>query len=307
MSIAALRFGGARRRDDATTASPWWPSSGGSSTASDVVDLYDDDDDDDGTDVHGLERKRDESDSDSDSESDLVGGDGDGVASETATSTTSSKDVHELLPKVLRSFRDVETAAAMAETLASEYLFLRKRRDITPIAVFDIDDTLLADKAIAAIVSLLLNLRKLGLKILLVTARLDTPEVRTWTERQLTSLGIERTRDYDALVIASAEDRKTPTHIGLFKDAARRNFAAAQRGLVVLTVGDQWTDLVAIRNDAELHELDRAMRVVDKRAFKYHLVRLVRHRDECRLDPTTQRVTCAGLWGLKLKTADEGI
>jgi len=95
--------------------------------------------------------------------------------------------------------------------------------------MFDIDDTLIATATgarIETVYKIYQDMKALGLKIVIVTARPYFPENVKWTEDQLAQHGIT----YDALVFAKPEDK------GYYKRTSTRyNF--------VLSVGDMDTDL----------------------------------------------------------------
>lgn len=94
--------------------------------------------------------------------------------------------------------------------------------------MFDIDDTLIATATGARIESvyrIYQQVKSLGFKIIIVTARPYFPENVAWTETQLARHDIT----YDGLVFARPEDK------GYYKRTSRYNF--------ILSVGDMDTDL----------------------------------------------------------------
>lgn len=126
-----------------------------------------------------------------------------------------------------------------------------------PLVVFDIDATIVTreSKPIAATIKLLKRLRKARARIHLVTAR--HPSIRQETIDELISVGI--TPDlYDSLMITPEADRKHMGAVGKWKENARRSIALQENSLIVLTIGDQWTDLVVVSSAEEMAELDSA-------------------------------------------------
>lgn len=132
-----------------------------------------------------------------------------------------------------------------------------KRTLENPVIVFDIDATVLREDntAIEETVKLLKRLRSLGAKIIFITAR--HPSMRDVTVRELQGIGIN-TRDYDRLLISPQSSRRSMKTVGDWKASARQAIAAEFRIPVLLTVGDQWTDIVTVRSDRELAQLDEA-------------------------------------------------
>ena len=126
-----------------------------------------------------------------------------------------------------------------------------------PIVVFDIDATVVTkdSRPIEDTIRLLKRLREAKARIHLVTAR--HPSIRAETIAELISVGI--TPDlYDSLLITPEADRKHMGAVGKWKENARRSIALAANSLVALTIGDQWTDLVAVESAKEMQELDSA-------------------------------------------------
>ena len=112
------------------------------------------------------------------------------------------------------------------------HLLLRGQPTQKDCVMFDIDDTLInqkTGKVIPHIKKLLDSCRQLGYKIIIITARPDTYEVRQMTYFELRELGIF----YSALYF------RTPSQKSYLKRELKR-----KRGWnFVLSVGDQPTDL----------------------------------------------------------------
>jgi len=116
--------------------------------------------------------------------------------------------------------------------------FAASRPGFTPLrhcVVFDIDDTLIRtdDGTLIEPVHNLLNLAKrVGYRVVILTARPGNSDNRCWTEMELKHHGIE----YDAIRYTSMAGKS------VFKNEL------IKRGYnIVLSVGDQWTDLTDTR------------------------------------------------------------
>lgn len=126
--------------------------------------------------------------------------------------------------------------------------------------VFDIDDTLIRDKAThfmvnPTITALHAQLVALGAAVHLVTARANDADTRSWTRAQLEVLGIT---GYAGLHLAPASRRDSMTAVSRWKMEKRRDIGRAAGAPIVLTVGDQWSDLVTLSEDADIDALDAA-------------------------------------------------
>lgn len=158
--------------------------------------------------------------------------------------------------------------AASKEHLAVHYapnVLGRKKIKTQPkaVIVFDIDDTLLFDVQASSnrsqnviphqvVVDLLLRLRQLETEIHLVTARLNDADYIKDTEKELESLGLS----YDTLTLAPAKARTSMSAVSLWKMQVRKRIASATGAPITLTVGDQWGDMVVLREDDQIDELD---------------------------------------------------
>lgn len=94
--------------------------------------------------------------------------------------------------------------------------------------MFDIDDTLIASrtgKRMEEVYKIYKQVKRLGYKIVIVTARPYSEPNAKWTHRQMNEHNII----YDELVFASAENK------GYYKRKSKYNF--------ILSVGDMDTDL----------------------------------------------------------------
>lgn len=128
------------------------------------------------------------------------------------------------------------------------------------VVVFDIDDTLLRDRATyfvlnPAVVQLHRLLVELGAEVYLVTARSNDAETKKWTVGQLAAMGIG---GYAGLFLAPNSRRKSMTDVSRWKMEKRRDIGRAAGAPVVLTVGDQWGDMVTLSEDADIDALDAA-------------------------------------------------
>ena len=130
----------------------------------------------------------------------------------------------------------------------------------TPHCFFDIDDTLIFDVAdnkglTNFLVVQLLHLAKAhGMRVHLVTARLDDPEVLKWTKTQLKKHGLEGL--YDSLSLAPEAARESMELISKWKYERRKEFHRGSN-IVVFSVGDQWGDGTLLRSDKEIDKKDK--------------------------------------------------
>lgn len=144
--------------------------------------------------------------------------------------------------------------------------------------VFDIDDTLVRDDsdtdqgrqstAISEVCSLLFMFHRMKCIIGLVTAR--SSSMREETIAELARLNIDYSI-YEAsnLLFCPEEYRKTFTDISTWKKSARYFIKTRTKRKMLCTIGDQWTDLITIKDDSYKQYLDDAYG-----ADKLRLVRL---------------------------------
>jgi hypothetical protein len=139
------------------------------------------------------------------------------------------------------------------------------------LVVFDIDATLLNEtddgvKPIAAIVDLFMKLQKIGAYLVLVTARLDDQETRIQTEQSLRTIGIKTWKE---LWLAPASARINMAAVSRWKHSKRAEVAKKMHQPIVLSVGDQWGDLIPLSREKEIDNLDAAF---DVKKSPYQLV-----------------------------------
>ncbi len=152
-------------------------------------------------------------------------------------------------------------------------------------AVLDIDDTLISDetfgwRAIPSVIRLYRAMKTLGCKVFLVTAREDAKDVVDWTKDQLRVVGIT---DQDGLYLCPRSSRDSMAAVGKWKASMRKKLAKQFGGCVVLTVGDQWTDIV---EEKDAGSIDAYAKYDGLTKDPYCIVR------------TNDKVS---IWGLKLK------
>jgi len=122
-------------------------------------------------------------------------------------------------------------------------------------AVFDIDDTLFRytdpfddycqdTVCVASARAMYDACLKLGVRIVLITARANTPSIASSTRAQLAERGY---RGYDALALRPASVPTGARDVATFKATARARLAPN----LVLNVGDQFTDLLGALSDDE--------------------------------------------------------
>jgi hypothetical protein len=126
-------------------------------------------------------------------------------------------------------------------------------------AVFDIDDTLIFDDnrqtPNVQVKHLLEVARAHGCKIHLVTARERSADVIKWTRDELRRHGIQ----YDSLALAPKKHRTTMASVSSWKHAERQKHKP-----VVISVGDQWGDMIQLTADDQIDALDKRHTVDEK-------------------------------------------
>ncbi len=124
----------------------------------------------------------------------------------------------------------------------------------SPLCVFDIDDTLLRNDSsiIQEVFMLYERLRQLGARLFLVTARKST--MHAFTVKELKGAGI--VFEEDRLFICPDEFRTSMPKVSEWKALMRRNIAMRHGAPIMLSVGDQWGDMVPISNDGDIELLD---------------------------------------------------
>ena len=154
------------------------------------------------------------------------------------------------------------------------------------VAAFDADDTLLRDKEphfkpIAAIVALFRALQAHNIAVHVITARLRDAETTAWTQEQLQTLGIVL-RPH-CLHLAPAEARTDMASVAQWKRDTRVAIARKTGAPMLLSVGDQWGDIVALQKEEDIDMLDARFAPHGGPYF------ILRPRDHI------------ALWGLKLR------
>lgn len=125
-----------------------------------------------------------------------------------------------------------------------------------PLIVFDIDDTLVTENGrIDSMIQLLHAFHKLSAIICLVTAR--HPSMRKETIQELDMKGV-KTYMYTDISFSPESYRKNMKLVGDWKAKMRRELASKHKTPVLLTAGDQWTDLVQVQSVYDLQVLDEA-------------------------------------------------
>lgn len=169
-----------------------------------------------------------------------------------------------LVVAYMLEFEEQKDKEHLAGTYAPQAIGrIKRHKHASAVVVFDIDDTLLFDVQTAStraqnviphqvVVDLLLRLRQLGADIHLVTARLNEAEIVRETEAELRTLGLA----YETLTLAPERARGSMAAVSLWKMQVRKRIAVERRSPITLTVGDQWGDMVVLREDDQIDELD---------------------------------------------------
>ena len=120
---------------------------------------------------------------------------------------------------------------------------------------------------------------ELGVEIHLITARLDCKEMIEASKEEMKELGVK----YHSLTLAPPYARKNMASVSQWKMLTRKSIAKLDtHNPIVLTVGDQWGDMVVLKTDDNIDDLNDAFKVYEKPYV------LCRPEDK------------VSLWGLKL-------
>jgi hypothetical protein len=133
-----------------------------------------------------------------------------------------------------------------------------------PLIVVDLDQTLVEHKEtppdapvpIEPVVALIRALHALGATLHLLTARLDNAVTRDVTRRELAALKLHDT--FDSVTLAPPEARATFAAVAEWKQRERLRLAREHGAPIVLSVGDNWSDLMPVAREADLRALDHA-------------------------------------------------
>lgn len=134
--------------------------------------------------------------------------------------------------------------------------------------VFDIDQTILFyhDRTqgtasvsydlpnIATMVSFMHKVRKFA-RIFVITARLDTKDVRAITIAELKKHGVT-TDHFDALFLCPRASRASPAGIASFKAKTRKIIQKAYAKRILMTVGDRFGDHLHVPFDIDGHHTE---------------------------------------------------
>ena len=160
----------------------------------------------------------------------------------------------------------LHTLCTRAEDMFSSEVFSKK------CAVFDIDDTLISEHSypIKEVILLLQFFKTHSCPIALVTARHSS--MRKITIDELKGAQVVLGRDYkpEDLFFCPDAYRKDFVKISEWKQSARK-FLSLKYGGILCTVGDQWTDLIKIKEDNDRYRLDKSH---NTQMFPYLLFRL---------------------------------
>ena len=165
-------------------------------------------------------------------------------------------------PKVLFSSCDPTAAMDQAERILGALIDEARQNDEHPVAVFDVDETLLLNDPDEESFRVAVNppgrrlhdwLRKRGVSIYVVTARRKTKGSRKYVDKQLHALG------YPAPVKLFMVNREhdEDESASLFKLEARKRIAKGRTGgrahRVLVNVGDQASDMMLMDPYSDLN------------------------------------------------------
>jgi predicted HAD superfamily phosphohydrolase YqeG len=149
--------------------------------------------------------------------------------------------------KIIGKYQSLVQAIKHTCNLISEHI---TSNDGDHCAVFDIDDTLIFDDQNETpniqVKHLLEVARAYGYKIHLITARERNPTVMKWTRDELRRHSIQ----YETLVLAPKKSRDNMASVALWKHSERSKHKP------VLSVGDQWGDLILIKSENDIPKFD---------------------------------------------------
>lgn len=150
-------------------------------------------------------------------------------------------------------------------------------------AVFDIDDTLIFDmndnKGLAnpMIIKLVLLANYLTINVHLVTARLESPETRSYTINQLRKHGLHLGPHYQSLALASEADRQDMSSVSQYKHKERHRHPTK----LLFSIGDQFGDGFVLSSDADIDALGQKLNVkenpyliIKKKNENYYFLKL---------------------------------
>lgn len=150
--------------------------------------------------------------------------------------------------EVVKQYKALMPAVQHAARIISEHTVDPLK---PPSIVVDIDNTIIFDDGRNTInlqIMHLLNVAKSHCcKIHLVTARENSTEVRKFTREELRRLGIP----YDTLALSPKKSRDSMTSVSAWKHSERA------RSNTLLSIGDQWGDLLLLTSDNDIDELDK--------------------------------------------------
>ena len=177
--------------------------------------------------------------------------------------------------EIIKKFNDSDAATTEMAKLVIKFLLSKNRDSIakchtnygiqsdTLVAIFDIDDTIIFDvqkkgkkkKGVVPnkpLLQLMLRLHSLGLEIHLVTARLNQPEIVDITESELKNVNAV----WHSLTLAPESVRTDMANVSRWKQETRHAIARQRETIVVVSVGDQWGDLLELSQDEDIDLLD---------------------------------------------------
>lgn len=177
--------------------------------------------------------------------------------------------------EIVQKFTDSDAAVTATLKLVIKFLLSNHKKQIakahteaeltndTMLAIFDIDDTIIFDvqrkgKKKQAVVPnkpllrLMRRLHSLGLEVHVITARLNEPEIVKMTEREMKEVDAV----WHTLSLAPDHARTSMEAVSAWKKNTRQHLAKTRGSVVLLTVGDQWGDLLKLKNDNEIDVYD---------------------------------------------------
>lgn len=167
----------------------------------------------------------------------------------------------------------LEKAIDHLKKLIVNYFNLKHTHNVTVHCIFDIDDTLIFDvpenpKGVEnnLVIRLFHFAKSHGIRVHLVTARLDTKGVKKWTENQLKTHNIQC---YDSLSLAPLSERKDLATVSAWKLSVRKKIHGETNNVVLFSIGDQWGDGKQLQSEDDINAHNKKFRVA-KKSFQIH-------------------------------------
>ncbi len=184
------------------------------------------------------------------------------------------------LKLVFSYMNEIEDKTSMAKKYTPNiFSRLKAARKTSAIVCFDIDDTLIFDVSNVRnakkmnpnheVIRLMQRLSDLAVEIHLITARVNDPDFIAETKKELEMYGIFHVSEkkpgpkYKSLTLAPNRVRTSMASISNWKMTVRKRIASESKTSITLTVGDQWGDMIVLKDENQIDEFDKEHAVSD--------------------------------------------